>query len=162
MTIGLAPALADPLTLAQAQKAIAAAFASQPKVRESVAVVDADGSLIAFAHQDGAIHAGVPGALGKAIASAFFGASSAQLEAKMGAAPWVSPPPIVTSAAPLPVPTLPGVAAASLPTPIYSQGAEPITANGVTIGAVGCGGGTAAQDETCATAGVAALAAGRH
>jgi glc operon protein GlcG len=145
------------LSMADACKAVDAALAAQPSVSENVAVVDADGSLICFKHQDGAIHAGVPGSIGKAVASAFFGVSSAQLEVKMGAASWVSSPRTLTSAAPLPVPTLPGVAAASLPAPIYSQGARPIIRSGVVDGAVGCGGGTAEQDENCATAGAAAL-----
>lgn len=145
------------LSMADACKAVDAALAAQPSVNENVAVVDADGSLVCFKHQDGAIHAGVPGSIGKAIASAFFGISSAQLEVKMGAAAWVSPPRTATSAAPLPVPTLPGVAAASLPAPIYSQGAKPIIRSGVVDGAVGCGGGTAEQDDTCAAAGAEAL-----
>jgi len=145
------------LSMADACKAVDASLAAQPSVNENVAVVDADGSLVCFKHQDGAIHAGVPGSIGKAVASAFFGVSSAQLEVKMGAAPWVSAPRTVTSAATVPVPTLPGVAAASLPAPIYSQGAKPIIRSGVVDGAVGCGGGTAEQDDTCAAAGAAAL-----
>lgn len=145
------------LSMADACKAVDAALAVQPTVNENVAVVDADGSLVCFKHKDGAIHAGVPGSIGKAVASAFFGVSSAQLEIKMGAAPWVSSPRTVTSAAPLPLPTLPGVAAASLPAPIYSQGAKPIIRSGVVDGGVGCGGGTAAQDDTCAEAGATAI-----
>ncbi len=145
------------LSMEDACKAVDAALAAQPSVNENVAVVDGDGSLVCFKHQDGAIHAGVPGSIGKAVASAFFGVSSAQLEAKMGAAAWVSAPPTVTSAAPVPIPTLPGVAAASLPAPIYSQGAKPIIRGSVVDGAVGCGGGTAEQDEICASAGAAAL-----
>jgi uncharacterized protein GlcG (DUF336 family) len=145
------------LSMADACKAVDAALAAQLGANENAAVVDADGSLVCFKHQDGAIHAGVPGSIGNAIASAFFGVSSAQLEARMGAAPWVTPPPAVTSVAPLPVPTLPGVAAASLPAPIYAQGAEPIVRGGVVDGAVGCGGGTAPQDEVCATAGAASV-----
>ena len=146
------------LSMTDACKAVDAALAAQPGVNENVAVVDADGSLVCFKHRDGAIHAGVPGSIGKAVASAFFGISSAQLEGRMGAAAWVSPQAGVKSAAPLPVPTLPGVAAASLPAPIYSQGAKPIIRGGVVDGAVGCGGGTAEQDEVCATAGAGVLA----
>ncbi len=158
------PSLADgsrtlpQLTMTDACRAVDAALAALPSVNENVAVVDADGSLVCFKHQDGAIHAGVPGAIGKAVASAFFGISSAQLKQKMGAAAWVSSEAGVKSAAVVPVPTLPGVAAASLPAPIYSQGAKPIIRSGVVDGAVGCGGGTAEQDDTCATAGAEALA----
>jgi len=84
------------------------------------------------------------------------------LEARMGTGPWtVAPTP---SAAPLPVPTLPGVAQASAAAgwqPIYAQGAIPIVRDGIVDGAVGCDGGTGAQDEACAQAGAAALVAAR-
>lgn len=86
------PARADhtlpSLALADAQRAIAAALAAQPTVKENVAVVDAGGQLVAFVRQDGAISAGLYGAIGKAVASARFGASSTVLEARMGAGPW--------------------------------------------------------------------------
>ena len=94
------------LGLADAQRAIAAALAAQPTVKEDVAVVDAGGQLVVFLRQDGAISAGLYGAIGKAVASARFGASSTLLEARMGAGPWTVAP--TASAAPLPVPTLPG------------------------------------------------------
>jgi len=125
-------------------------------------VVDAGGQLVAFVRQDGAISAGLYGAIGKAVASARFGASSTVLEARMGAGPWTDPP--AASAAPLPVPTLSGVAQASAAAgwqPIYAQGAIPIVRDGIVDGAVGCGGGTSAQDEACAQAGAAALVAAR-
>jgi len=160
------PALADhtlpSLGLADAQRAIAAALAAQPTVKENVAVVDAGGQLVAFVRQDGAISAGLYGAIGKAVASARFGASSTVLEARMGAGPWTDPPAV--SAAPLPVPTLSGVAQASAAAgwqPIYAQGAIPIVRDGIVDGAVGCGGGTSVQDEACAQAGAAALMAAR-
>ena len=80
----------------------------------------------------------------------------------MGTGPWtVAPTP---SAAPLPVPTLPGVAQASAAAgwqPIYAQGAIPIVRDGIVDGAVGCDGGTGAQDVACAQAGAAALVAAR-
>jgi len=167
-TLGLlaGPALADhslpSLSLADAQRAIAAALGAQPTVKENVAVVDAGGQLVTFVRQDGAISAGLYGAIGKAVASARFGASGTVLEARMGAGPWTIPP--TASPAPLPVPTLPGVAQASAAAgwqPIYAQGAIPIVRDGIVDGAVGCGGGTSAQDEACAQAGVAALMAAR-
>jgi Haem degrading protein HbpS-like len=102
------PARADhilpSLALADAQRAIAAALAAQPTVRENVAVVDAGGQLVAFVRQDGAISAGLYGAIGKAVASARFGASSTVLEARMGAGPWTVAP--TASAAPLPRPDI--------------------------------------------------------
>lgn len=147
------------LTLAMAKKAIEAALAEAKTlgVLESVAVVDEGGDLIAFAAQDCAIHAGRIGAIGKAKASALFNAPSSALETKMGAGAWVVPP--GNSLAPVPVPTLPGVAAAYAGgfAPIYAQGAVPIVLDGMVAGAVGCGGGTGAQDEQCAQAGVAAI-----
>jgi uncharacterized protein GlcG (DUF336 family) len=45
--------------------------------------------------------------------------------------------------------------------PIYAQGAIPIVRDGIVDGAVGCDGGTGAQDEACAQAGAAALVAAR-
>jgi glc operon protein GlcG len=112
------PARADhtlpSLGLADAQRAIAAALAAQPTVKENVAVVDAGGQLVAFVRQDGAISAGV-----------------AQASAAAG---WQ---------------------------PIYAQGAIPIVRDGIVDGAVGCGGGTSAQDEACAQAGAGALMAPR-
>jgi glc operon protein GlcG len=75
----------------------------------------------------------------------------------MGAGVWI--PAVAGKNAPaVPVAALPGVAAASLPAPIYSQGAVPIVRDGVVDGAIGCGGGTAAQDQACAEAGAAAIA----
>ena len=105
---------------------------------------------------------GLYGAIGKAAASARFGASGTVLEARMGAGAWTVAP--TASAAPPPVPTLPGVAQASAAAgwqPIYAQGALPIVHDGIVDGAVGCGGGTIAQDETCAQAGASALMAPR-
>lgn len=145
------------LRMADACKAADAALAAQPLVAENVAVVDANGSLVCFKHQDGAVHGGVPGSIRKAVASAFFGISSAELEVKMGSGAWATAASSGKSAPAVPVPTLPGVAAASLPAPIYSQGAVPIIRDGVVDGAIGCGGGTAAQDEVCAGAGAAAI-----
>jgi uncharacterized protein GlcG (DUF336 family) len=43
------------LAHADAQRAIVAALAAQPGVKENVAVVDAGGQLLAFVRQDGAI-----------------------------------------------------------------------------------------------------------
>ena len=145
------------LSLAQAEIAIEAAMAEANalNLNESIAVTNADGHLVAFVRMDCAIAASVPGAIGKAVAAAIFAQNSDALETKMGAGPWVSPP--ATSAAPLPVPTLPGVAWAWGPAPIYAQGAVPIIIDGVCYGAVGCGGGTGAQDEQVAQAGVSAL-----
>lgn len=149
------------LSMADACKAVDAALAVQPRVAENVAVVDANGGLICFKHSDHAIHGGVPGSIGKAVASAFFGLSSSDLEVKMGAGGWV-PSATGKNAPAVPVPTLPGVAAASLPAPIYAQGAIPIIRDGIVDGAIGCGGGTAAQDQVCAEAGAAAISPNRN
>ena len=40
---------------------------------------------------------------------------------------------------------------------VWLQGAVPIKKNGVTVGAIGCGGGTGQQDEDTAKAGLAAI-----
>lgn len=147
------------LTLAQARLMIDAALAEAKtlNILEAVAVVDEAGQLIAFAADNCTIGGGRIGAIGKAMASALFAQSSANLETAVGAGAWVLPP--LTSLSEVPKPTLPGVAAAFAPgrQPIYAQGALPIMLDGMVAGAIGCGGGTSAQDEQCAQAGLAAL-----
>ena len=77
----------------------------------------------------------------KAIASAGFARPSGELAERAGS------------------PIIQGIAAAEGGHMIPSQGAVPIIRNGVLEGACGVGGGTAQQDEDCAKAGVAKVAA---
>jgi uncharacterized protein GlcG (DUF336 family) len=129
------------LTLAEANQVVQAAIekAREMNIRISVAVCDAGGRLMAFNRMDNAIWGSVYGSQGKAIASVAFGRASGELTERAG------------------TPIIQGIMAAEGGHMIPSQGAVPITRDGVVIGACGVGGGTAQQDEDCARAGVAKL-----
>lgn len=105
----------------------------------NVAVVDSGGRLVAFQRMDNAAWAGMYGSQGKAIASAAFGRSSADLQERAAH------------------PTLVGIRVAEGDHMIFGQGAMPVFRDGKIIGACGVGGGTAQEDEDCAVAGIAAL-----
>ncbi len=155
--IGLAgtPAFAGmpaPLLVADAQAAIAAASKAIPNEIETVWVVDKAGDPLAMLHPASAPTLGIPGALGKAVISAWSGQSSSAFDPRVTPAAANNP----TIAAML------SEHASGWKTLVPSQGAEPVKrmddeGNLVTIGAVGCGGGTPDQDETCARIGVAAI-----
>ena len=129
------------LTLAEANKVVQGALdkAKEMNIRISVAVCDTGGRLVAFNRMDNAIWASVYGSQGKAIASAAFGRTSGELTERAGH------------------PTPAGIREASGGHMIMGQGAVPIIRNGVIEGACGVGGGTAQQDEDCASAGVERL-----
>ena len=129
------------ITLDEANRALDAAIAkaTEQGTKMNIAVVDAGGRLVAFKRMDGAIWAGVYGSQGKAIASAAFGRDSGVMQERAGS------------------PIIQGIMVAEGGHMIPSQGAVPITRNGVVIGAIGCGGGTGQEDEDCARAGAAAV-----
>ena len=129
------------LTLAEANSIVegALAAATEMGIKINVAVVDAGGRLLAFNRMDGAIWAGAYGSQGKAVASAAFGRSSAELQER-------SESPIIR-----------GILAAEGGHGIPSQGGLPIVRHGAVDGAVGVGGGTGQQDEDCSAAGIAKL-----
>ena len=129
------------LTLEEANRVVAAtiAKAEELSIKVSVAVCDAGGRLVAFNRMDGAIWAGAMGSQGKAIASVAFGRPSGLLAERAGS------------------PIFQGVIAAEGGHMIPSQGAVPISRDGMIEGACGVGGGTAQEDEDCAAAGVAAI-----
>ena len=129
------------LTLAEANQAIdgAIAKAQEMNIRVSVAVCDAGGRLVAFSRMDGAIWGGVYGSQGKAVASVGFGRASGELQARAD------------------TPVIRGIVGAEGGHMIPSQGAVPISRNGVVVGACGVGGGTSEEDEECALAGVAQI-----
>lgn len=129
------------LTLAEANKVVegAIAAATEMGIRINVAVVDSGGRLLAFNRMDGAIWAGSYGSQGKAVASAAFGRSSAELQERAES------------------PIIKGILAAEGGHGIPSQGGLPIIRDGVVDGAVGVGGGTGQQDEDCSAAGIASL-----
>lgn len=129
------------ITLDEANRALDAAIAkaTEQGTKMNIAVVDAGGRLVAFKRMDGAIWAGVYGSQGKAVASAAFGRNSGVMQERAGS------------------PIIQGIMVAEGGHMIPSQGAVPITRNGVVIGAIGCGGGTGQEDEDCARAGAAAV-----
>jgi glc operon protein GlcG len=129
------------LSLEEANRIVAGAVAKaqQLNIKISAAVVDAGGRLVAFGRMDNAIWAGVYGSQGKAVASAAFGRTSGEMQARADQ------------------PTPRGIAARSGGEMIMGQGAVPILRNGVVIGACGVGGGTSQEDEDCARAGIERL-----
>jgi uncharacterized protein GlcG (DUF336 family) len=129
------------LTLQEANRIIEGALAKarELNIKISAAVVDAGGRLVALQRMDGAIWASVYGCQGKAVASAAFGRSSGEMQARADQ------------------PTPRDTARASGGEMIMGQGAVPIIRNGVVEGACGVGGGTSQQDEDCARAGVERL-----
>ena len=129
------------LTLEEANRVVqgALAKAKQLNIKVSAAVCDSGGRLVAFGRMDNAIWASVYGSQGKAIASAAFGRTSGEMQARADQ------------------PTPRGIAAAEGGHMIMGQGAVPIIRNGVVIGACGVGGGTSQEDEDCARAGAEKL-----
>jgi glc operon protein GlcG len=129
------------LTLEEANRVVVGAIAKakQLNIKISAAVCDAGGRLVAFQRMDNAIWGSAYGSQGKAVASAAFGRTSGEMQARADA------------------PTPRGIAAASGGEMIMGQGAVPIIRNGVIEGACGVGGGTSQEDEDCARAGVETL-----
>lgn len=130
-----------PLSLAQAEHGIAAALrqAEALGIRISIAVCDPGGHLIALSRMDGATWAGTYGAQGKAVASVATGSPSGRIPSDLH---------VMTKINELSGNRL-----------IFSQGAVPIFLAGELVAAIGTGGGSAEQDEACATAGAAAITA---
>ena len=127
------------ITLTEANRIIGGAIARAQEldIKVSVAVCDAGGRLIALNRMDGAIWASAYGCQGKAVASAAFGRPSGEMQERAEQ------------------PTPKGINAAAGGTMIMGQGAVPIIRHGIIEGACGVGGGTSAEDEDCARAGVA-------
>ena len=125
-------------SLAEAQQALAAteAAANEMGVGLTCAVVDSRGALVALARMDSASYITADVAVGKARASAAFRAPSGAL-ARVG---------------------LLGVADVVEGGPmLFVQGAVPILKEGQSMGAIGCSGASAQQDEDAANAGIAAM-----
>ena len=118
-------------TMAEALKALEAARAAAVKigVNLSCAVVDSRGDLVALARMDGARFYTTDVARGKALASALFGQPSGNLAA-FGSTPMFQNFNTAAQGRLYPV-----------------QGALPISRNNQTIGAMGCSGASAQQDE---------------
>ena len=125
-------------SLAEAKKALAAAegAAVEMGVGLTCAVVDSRGALVALARMDNARYFTADVAVGKARASATFGAPSGAL----------------TNVGSLGLETV--IKGGGM---LFLQGAVPITKNGQPVGALGCSGASSQQDEDAAKAGVAAM-----
>ena len=125
-------------SLAEAQRALAAAeeAANEMGVGLTCAVVDARGALVALFRMDGASYFTAGVAAGKARASAAFGAPSGTLDRlrELGITNVVEGGPM-----------------------LFVQGAVPIMHEGQSVGAIGCSGASAQQDEDAANAGIAAM-----
>src|SRR5215813_13624011 len=131
------------LTLQIAETAVRAA---QQKAKAlgspmTVTVVDEAGRLVLSARGDGTGFFTPETSRAKAVASANFRISTAEMaeRAQKSAAFWISVPSVLVGQI--------------LPSP----GSMPIAVKGRVIGGIGCGGGTGEQDHECAVAGAAAL-----
>ena len=126
------------LTLADAQQVLKGAQAKMDEigVKLTVSIVDGRGDLIALARVDGASWRTPYISQGKAVASATWGLSSADMAAR-----WNEP-------------IMPGFMALQGGRFIPSQGALPIYKDGELVGAAGGSGGTPQEDEDCVRAGI--------
>ena len=128
-----------PISLERADAAIAAAEAEARKRgwKFNIAVVDSGANLVAFQRMDGAQLASIAISEHKARAAAQFRRETKAYEnaVQLNGQPYVS--------------TLDGV--------ITARGGIPLIEDGRIIGAIGCSGGTGAQDEVVCKAGAAAV-----
>lgn len=128
-----------PISLERAEIAMAAASAEARKHdwKLNVAVVDSGGNLVAFQRMDGAQLASIQIAEHKARAAVTFRRETKVFESaiQLNNLPYVA--------------TLDGV--------IASRGGIPLAEGGRIIGAIGCSGGTASQDEVVCKAGAATV-----
>lgn len=137
-----------PLTLADANRIIAAAIgrAQELDLAISVAVCNGEGRLIALNRMDGAFVASVQASMGKAVAATTTGRPSGEVDASffLGGA------------------SLPTASALGEGMPLLNvRGGLPIMLGGGCHGACGVSGAkTDAGDEDCARAGIAALGGG--
>lgn len=106
------------------------AWAAERKLRAAIAVRDARGMLVAYAHQDGVSTAAGEAAQWKADSAARFGAATADL-AKLN-----------------PPANMPAVATIRGGVPIYTK-------DGILLGGVGVSGMKSEDDAACGSAGVA-------
>ena len=125
-------------SLAESKDGLAAAEAAAAEMRVglSCVVVDSRGALVALSRMDNARYFTADVAVGKARASAAFGAPSGAL----------------TNVGELGVDAV--IEGGDM---LFLQGAVPITKNGQLVGAMGCSGAASQQDEDAAKAGVAAM-----
>lgn len=134
------PMYGPPVSVETAKKAAAAAVAESRKAgfNMAVAVVDPAGYLVYFERMDTVQYGSIAIAEDKARAAAVFRRNTKSVydELEKGGA---------------------GLRYLSLRGFVTSEGGELIMQDGKVIGAVGCSGGSGAQDGQCARAGIAAL-----
>jgi glc operon protein GlcG len=128
-----------PISLDRAQAVIVAAVAEAKKRnwKMNIAVADSGGNLVAFQRMDGAMLASIQIAQHKARAAATFRRPTKIFEDGINLMHLNY------------LLAFDGV--------IASRGGIPLIENGVIIGAIGCSGGTDAQDEVCSEAGAAVI-----
>jgi glc operon protein GlcG len=128
-----------PISLERAQAAINAVVAEAKRQdwKMNVAVVDSGGNLVAFQRMDGAMLASIQIAEHKARAAAIFRRETKFFQNAIQANSFNY------------LTTLDGI--------IASSGGIPLIENGKLIGAIGCSGGTDAQDEIVCKPGVAVI-----
>ncbi len=133
-----APAPTPGPTYAEAQKALAAAYAAADKmnIKLSCVVVDSRGDLVALGRMDGARFFTTDVARGKALTSALFGQPSGSL-AQFSTSPFFRNFIQTAQGRLFPV-----------------QGGLPILKNNQPYGAIACSGGASQQDEDAAKAGL--------
>jgi glc operon protein GlcG len=134
------PQYGAPVSVENARKAAAAAVAEARKNgwNMAVAVVDPAGYLVYFERMDAVQYGSIPIAQDKAHAAAVFRRATKSVydEMEKGGA---------------------GLRYLNLRGFVTSEGGELLMHDGKVVGAIGCSGGSGAQDGQCARAGVAAL-----
>lgn len=133
------------IDLATAKKMIAAAeeAATKANAKVGIAVLDANGDLVASLRLDGASAQGVTSSQGKARAALLFGLPTKQVQDTVASGKSVQANV-----------TIPPRGAAEL---VINQGGLPIIKDGKVIGAIGVGGAASADDERFAQAGISAV-----
>ncbi|PTW57624.1 uncharacterized protein GlcG (DUF336 family) [Breoghania corrubedonensis] len=130
------------ITLAQAQKIVAAALkkAEEIKVPMNIAVVDAGGNLKAFVRQEDAFIGSIDISIKKAVTARYFNMTTRAL----GAVSQVGQP-------------LYGIEASNNGLILFAGGVLLVDANNVIVGAIGVSGGSVDEDESVAKAGAAVI-----
>jgi len=133
------PPYGETVNLEQAKKAVAAAheFAAKNGWAMAITVVGPSGDLVYFTKMDGTQYASIVISQHKARAAATFRRPTKVFEDR------------IATAAGVPAITLDGV--------IGSEGGIPLVIGGKIVGALGCSGGTGAQDGQTCQAGVDAM-----
>lgn len=132
------PAVGQALSLEQARAVLAAAMADARArgFTMAVAIVEPNGSLVAFERMDGTQYASMEVAQAKARSSALYRRSTLAFFQSVASG---------------------RVQSLSLPDVVAIEGGVPLVLNGRLVGAIGVSGGSAEQDGVVAAAGVAAL-----